>query len=361
MATLNIDTKQICENIIKMDKYLSKKKIKWTLVTKMLCGYKPVLEKIITSDYISNLHSVGDSRITNLKIIKDLRPDIVTMYVKPPAINQVKNIVKYADISLNTRLHTLEALNEEAGSQGKKHRVIVMVEMGELREGVVRDDVLRFYEKAFTFTNIEIIGIGTNLGCMYGVEPTYDKLIQLSLYKQLLEIKFGHKLDLVSGGSSITLPLLENDNLPKGVNHFRIGEAALLGVLPTDGTTFRNLSNETFDFSADVLEINKKSAIPDGAISNANVGHHAEIATNGDSNKETYRCIVDIGMLDVDVNDLIPKDDKLTFVGTTSDMTVYDVGDSSLPYSTNNQLHFRPSYMGVARLMNSRYITKHLV
>ncbi len=358
MATLTIDTEKILGNIVKLQDYLSKSGITWTLVTKMLCGDKASLQKIIPSDCIKNLHSVGDSRITNLRIIKEIKPDVVTMYIKPPALNQVKNIIKYADISLNTSYKTIEALNNEAGRQGKVHRIIVMIEMGELREGVLRDDILKFYEKVFKLENIEIIGLGTNLGCMYGIEPTYDKLIQLSLYKSLVEAKFDHKLELVSGGSSITLPLISKQKVPKGVNHFRIGEAALLGTSPLDNKKFRNLSTFTINFSGEILELYKKEVVPDGVMGEGAVGHIAEFNEPTNIHKESYRCIVDFGQLDVDASDLVPKDTRVKFVGTTSDMTVYDIGEQGGGYHVHQQLHFYPNYMSVARIMNSRYMIK---
>ncbi len=360
MATLTINTRNILDNIKKLNAYLSKNNIEWTLVTKMLCGHKGALEKILPEPCIKNLHSVGDSRITNLRIIKELKPDIVTMYIKPPAINQVHNIVRYADISFNTSFRTIEALNSEAEKQGKKHRVIVMIEMGELREGIVRDDILNFYEKIFKLEHVETIGIGTNLGCMYGVEPTYDKLIQLSLYTRLIEAKFNKKLELISGGSSITLPLIAKGKIPKGVNHFRIGEAALLGTSPLNNKKFRDLSTSTIEFNAEILELNKKELEPDGIIGDANVGHTADVQF-AEGVKETYRCIVDFGQLDVDVKELIPKDEQLNFVGTTSDMTVYDLGINKGNYKVGKQVSYRPNYTSIARLMNSRYITKKVI
>ena len=357
MATLTINTEKIIENIEKLNRYLSGNNIQWTLVTKMLCGHKGALEKILPDKCIKDLHSVGDSRITNLRIIKEIKPDIVTMYIKPPALNQVKNIVKYADISLNSSYKTIEALDKEADQQGKKHRVIVMIEMGELREGIVRDEILNFYEKVFKLQNIETIGLGTNLGCMYGVEPTYDKLIQLSLYTHLIEERFNKKLELISGGSSITLPLIAKGKVPKGVNHFRIGEAAMLGVSPLNNKKFRNLSTSTIEFNAEILELIKKEIHPDGIISDANVGHTTEIEFDKGV-KETYRSIVDFGQLDVDVNDLRPKDENMQLIGTTSDMTVYDLGTDKGKYRVGGQIHFMPNYVSIARLMNSRYMTK---
>ena len=234
-----------------------------------------------------------------------------------------------------------------------------MVEMGELREGVVRDEILSFYEKVFELKNVETIGMGTNLGCMYGVEPTYDKLIQLSLYKHLIDARFNKKLELISGGTSITLPLISKDKIPKGVNHFRIGEAALLGVSPLNNKKFRNLSTSTIEFSAEILELDKKEIQPDGIIGEGNVGHTAQLEFDKGI-KETYRTIVDFGQLDVDVNNLRPKDNKLQFVGTTSDMTVYDLGNNKGKYKVGGQIHFMPNYTSIARLMNSRYMSKKI-
>lgn len=200
MAELIIKSDKILKNIKKLNDYLSQNDIKWTLVAKVLSGHKATLEKLLVDPEIKNLHSIGDSRLSNLKVIKKIRPDIVTMYIKPPAIQSAKNVIKYADISVNSSSSTIEALNKEAQRQGKIHRIVIMVEMGELREGVIRENIVDFYSRIFNLSNIKIIGLGTNLGCMYGVEPTYDKLIQLCLYEQLLESKFNKRLEIISGG-----------------------------------------------------------------------------------------------------------------------------------------------------------------
>jgi len=363
MSTLTIHTQRILDNVSKLDAYLSRQHIKWTLVTKILCGYKPALEKILSSPLVQNLHSVGDSRITNLKIIKSINPDIVTMYIKPPALNQVKKVVSCADISLNTSYRTISALNEEAGKQGKIHKIIVMLEMGELREGIARENVLDFYEKSFSLPHIQIIGLGTNLGCMHGVEPTFDKLIQLTLFKQLLEAKFNQKLEVLSGGSSITLPILTRKRVPREVNHFRIGETAFLGNDLLNGKRFRKLSTSAFDFSAVILELKKKASVPEGKISDAAVGHTADTEEQDSDTalQKSYRSIMDFGELDVDVKGLSPRDKTVEFAGTTSDMTVYDIGETKSKYRVGSKIHFKPNYIAIARIMNSRYITKKVV
>ena len=73
MATLIINTNRIRENIIKLSSFLADNNIDWSLVVKILGGNRPVLERIITDDSIKKVHSVGDSRISNLKTIKEIK------------------------------------------------------------------------------------------------------------------------------------------------------------------------------------------------------------------------------------------------------------------------------------------------
>lgn len=364
MAELVVDTKKIIDNIKKLNNFFEKHSIEWTFISKMLSGHKQTLEKLLNDKEIKKIHSIGDSRISSLETIKKIRPDIVTLYIKPPAIKYAKRIVDVADISLNTSIETIKALNIEANKLNKLHRIIIMIEMGELREGVVRENIFNFYKQVFELSNIEIIGIGTNLGCMYGIEPTYDKLIQLSLYKQLLETMFDRQLEVISGGSSITLPLIISKKIPSKVNHFRIGEAVFLGTTPYNNNKFLNLHTDAFNYNANILELEEKHYIPDGNIGNGNIGH----ANGIDEHKEyetTYKAIVDFGILDVDYTELKLKDDSIEFVGTTSDMTVYDIGNNKanndIKYKVGSQIKFSPSYMGAARLMNSKFIEKKII
>ncbi|MFO7827140.1 MAG: alanine racemase [Bacteroidales bacterium] len=360
MAELVVKTDNIIRNIQKLDSYLKKHNIQWSLVSKVLSGDIQFLRKVLRDDVVTQLHSVGESRLSSLKTIKEVNPELVTIYIKPPPANIIKSLVKYADISVNTSLSTIEALNREAKKINKIHKVIIFLELGELREGVVRENIVGFYKRVFRLSNIEIIGIGSNLGCMYGIEPTYDKLLQLSLFKQLLEEMFNKKIPLISGGSSITLPLIRKRLVPPAVNHFRIGEAAFFGTSPLYNKRFQNLSTDTFSFNANVIELEEKWSIPDGVISEANIGHTSGTDQDKPSYK-SYRAILDFGILDVDVNDIIPKDENVNFIGTTSDMTVYDIGKNITPklktkYQVGNKIVFKPNYMATARLMNSKFI-----
>lgn len=365
MAELIIQTKKIKNNIKYLSEYFNSHNIQWSLITKVFSGDKEFLKNILTEDVIEKINSVGDSRLTSLKNLKAVNPNMRTIYIKPPAKIYAEDVVKYADISLNTSFTTIKALNEAAVKLNKKHSIIIMVELGELREGVKRTDIMGFYEKVFKLSNIEVIGIGSNLGCMYGVEPTYDKLLQLSLYKELISAKFNKELKFISGGSSITLPLVEKGNIPKDINHFRIGEAAFFGNSPLDNTKFKDLSTETFEVTANIIELEEKKIVPEGVITDANIGHTANY-NEDDINETSVKAILDFGLLDVDQNDIEALDKDISFVGITSDMLVIDIGSNKTKegekkYKIGDKIKFKPNYMAVARLLNSKFIEKKFI
>ncbi|MFT5970056.1 MAG: putative amino acid racemase [Flavobacteriales bacterium] len=294
--------------------------------------------------------------------MKEVNQEMRTIYIKPPAKMYADEIVKYADISLNSSFNTIQALNKAAKKADKTHSIIIMVELGELREGVQRSDIMKFYEKVFEMSNIDVIGLGSNLGCMYGVEPTYDKLLQLSLYKELISAKFNKDLKIISGGTSITLPLIEQSAIPKDINHFRVGEAAFFGVSPLDNKPFKQLSTDTFEFTANIIELEEKKIVPEGIISDSNIGHTADFDQK-DIGETSVKAILDFGMLDVDKEDIEALDTDIIFVGITSDMIVVDLGtnktdEGKKKYRIGDKIKFKPNYMAVARLLNSKFIDK---
>ncbi|MCG8476175.1 MAG: alanine racemase [Cytophagales bacterium] len=365
MAELVINTKKIQNNIKALSAYFDSHNIEWSLVTKVFSGDKEFLKKVLTDDVIENINSIGDSRLTSLKNLKEVNPNMRTIYIKPPAKVYVNDIVKYADISLNSSYSTIRALNEAAKKNGIIHQIIIMVELGELREGVKRTELMGFYEKVFKLSNIDVIGIGSNLGCMYGVEPNYDKLLQLSLYEELISARFNRDLKYVSGGTSITLPLVENNTIPKDINHFRVGEAAFFGISPMDNEQFMDLATDTFEFRANIIELEEKKIVPEGVISDGNVGHTADY-NEDDTSETSIKAILDFGLLDVEKDDIEPMDEDLKFVGITSDMFVVDISNNKTKegkkkYSIGDKIKFKPNYMAVARLLNSKFIEKKFI
>lgn len=356
MAFITLHRNKLKNNFSFLENLFVAHDIRWTIVSKLLCGYKPYLEVL----YQMGVKHLCDSRTTNLRIIKSISEEIETVYIKPPAHENVKDIVKYADISFNTEIETIKDLSNEAQKQNKIHQVLIMIELGELREGVLRAEFLNFYEAIFELPNIEVIGIGTNLTCMYGVLPSQDKLIQLALYVKLIEAKFNRKIPFISGGSSVTIPLIFQNLLPKEVNHFRVGESLFLGTEPYHNELIEGMCDDVFELSAQIIELNEKPLVPEGELGE-NLHGDSYTFDEEDRQKTGLRAIVDIGVLDVDETHIQLQDQTLSILGTSSDVIVVDLGKNKNNYQLGDFITFKLGYLAILRLMNSRYVEKRII
>jgi len=355
MAYVKLYRSELQHNFEYLDSLFKKNGIKWGITTKLLCGNRDFLEEVINL----GIGEVHDSRISNLRRIKEIDSDTMTIYIKPPPKDIIPDVVKYADVSLNTELSTLYELSEEAQRQDKTHKVIIMIEMGDLREGVMREDLINFYEKVFKLPGIEVIGLGTNLNCMHGVMPDGDKLIQLALYKQIIELRFKKEIPLVSGGTTVTIPLLMRDQLPDGVNHFRIGEALFFGKdLFTDGL-IDGMSDQVMELYTQVIEISEKPVVPTGELGMNPQGKQTEVSQD-DFGKTSYRAIIDIGVLDIQPDYLIPVNENIKILDASSDLLILDVGTNEKGYKVGDEIRFKLKYMGALGLMSSDYIQKRV-
>ena len=356
MAFITLNRTKLKENFNYLDDLFKKSDIKWAVVTKLLCGNTTFLQEVISL----GVRQICDSRISNLKTIKGMAPDVETIYIKPPAKRSIKYLVEYADISFNTELSTIRLLSEEACRQNKIHKIIIMIELGELREGVMRDDVLDFYSQVFDLPNLEVVGLGANLSCLYGVLPSEDKLIQLSLYKQIIEARFNRKIALVSGGSSVTIPMLLQNQLPLGINHFRVGDTLFLASDVYNNSTFSFLNNDVIRLFAEIIELTEKPMAPSGEMGYNLEGNTYDFS-GVDIDATSFRGLIDIGILDVEVGHLKPVDSNMKIVGASSDMVVIDVNENPKNYKVGQLVEFELDYMGALRLLNSKYIEKKIV
>ncbi|MFH6982415.1 alanine racemase [Marinoscillum luteum] len=353
MAYLKLKRKSLQHNYQYLASKLDAEGIEWGVVSKLLCGTKNFIQELVDL----GVREIHDSRVSNLKTVKQIDSGIQTVYIKPPAKKAIPSIIKYADVSFNTELSTIRLLSEEAGRQNKLHKIIIMIEMGDLREGVLGEQLLEFYGQIFELPNITVVGLGTNLNCLYGVMPSQDKLIQLSLYKQLIEAKFNRKIEWVSGGTSVVFPLLLNRQLPKGINHFRIGEMLYFGNNLFTNKGVKGMKSDVFMLHAQIIELIEKPKVPSGDLATNPSGEQFEI-NEEDYGKTSYRAILDLGLLDISTDFLIPVEKGVKITGASSDMIVIDLGRTKRNYQVGDWVKFKLKYMGALGLLNSDYIDK---
>lgn len=356
MAHIVLNRKKLQHNYHYLNRLFTAHNIEWGIVSKVFCGSKTYLKEIIDL----GIGQICDSRITNLKIIKSIDRNVETVFIKPPAKRYISSIIKYADASFNTEYETIKMLSDEALRQNKIHKVIIMIELGELREGVMREDFVDFYAKVFKLPNIEIAGIGTNLTCMYGVLPSQDKLIQLCLYEQLIEAKFNKIIPYITGGTSVTIPLISQGLLPRGVNHFRVGETLFLGTDVYNNKPNPDLYQDVFKLYAEIIELREKPTVPDGDMG-TNMSGEAVTFYDHLSDATSYRAIIDIGLLDVDESHIFPISENIKIVGSSSDMMVLDLGKEYSHYKVGSLIELNLDYMGILRIMNCDYVDKRAI
>lgn len=354
MATLSLDRDKLRHNHALLERCIPAG-VSWGVVTKLLCGDERFLEEVLAL----GPRQLLDARLENLETIRALRPDVETGYIKPSAPEEAPRVVRAADLSFVSEPAALAALDAAAADLGVRHQVVLMVELGDLREGVTRDALVDAAGAALRHEHLELVGLGTNLNCLNGVLPSEDKLIQLPLYREIIELRHGVALPLLSAGTSVTLPLLFAGGVPDGINHFRIGEALFFGRDLLRGETFDGFADDVFRLEARVLEVADKPTEPSGELGEDPFGGRRRPALpSGDTAR---RAILDVGYLDADPRFLIPEEEGVEIVDASSDMLVVDVSARRDTTRVGERLAFGMRYMGALKLMNSPYVEKRVI
>jgi len=353
MNRVIINLEALNHNFQLVNKWIKNHGGTWTLVTKVLCGHSDTLMALQQL----GVQSMGDSRLANIRVIERLIPEFEAWYLRLPHVSVLGDVVTLTDVSLNSEVSVIEGLNTEAKKQDKIHRVIIMIELGDLREGVLPGSLINFYDHVFQLSNIEVLGIGANLACLSGTVPNIDQLTQLILYRELLELKFNRKLLMISAGSSVVLPLLLEGKVPKAMNHFRIGEAVFLGTDLVNGGKLEGLRDDAVLLEAEIAEIKEKSLIPLGettARTPFQVISEAEMSPG----QRGYRALVTVGQLDTEVSGLTPMEPNYKIAGASSDLIVVNIGDEADGLAIGDSIRFKLNYGALLRLMAGKYLDK---
>ncbi len=327
-----------------------------TVVTKALCGHADLLRAL--NDF--GVASMGDSRIENLREIRKNAPSAEAWYLRPPHASALHKLLPLCDVSLNSELATIREIDAECRRRRTTHQVVLMMELGDLREGVLPGRLLEITEDILRMSRISLAGLGANLGCLNGAIPMSEELTQLSLYHELLELKYDIRIPYVSAGTSAGLGLLRDGSLPRAINHFRVGEAILLGTDPVTGEPFPGLRSDGVILEAEVVEVKEKRLVP--SIETAKTPFEPiDSEEEREPGERGYRAIVTVGHVDTDVSGLTPLHPEYTIAGASSDITVVNLGSDHNGLSLGETLSFRPNYSAFVRLMNNPYTTKALV
>lgn len=346
-----IDTNIIKNNVSEVVKLTKEYGIDLAGVTKGYCAYPEIVQAYVDG----GVKYLADSRMINLKRIAHF--DIPKIMLRLPMISETDDIIDYVDISLNSELDTIKALSQAALKKDKVHSIILMIDLGDLREGYFNlDDLYSDLESIMELKGIRLLGIGSNLTCYGGVIPNSETLNRLNIIKQKIEDLYNIELEIVSGGNSSSIHLLEDKEL-EGINHLRIGESFIFGTESAYGKQLKGTNSNAFTIEAEIIEIKDKPSVPTGKIGKDAFGKTPTFVDRG----IRKRILCGIGKQDIDLDTLYPEDNKLIILGGSSDHLILDCHNSDHDYKIGDILKFNIHYVSLLRAMTSEYIDKVII
>lgn len=328
---IEIDLNKIRENTRYLVRRLGARGLSVTEVTKAVCGHPGVARAMLEG----GVTDLADTRLSNVHRMRAAGISGPISMLRAPMRRQANDILRTCDTSYATELSTIQTLGTAARHQGIPHTIVLMVEMGDQREGIPPRDLGDFAAQVMATPGVTLLGIAANFACLSNAAPTPRDMAALSHLAAQVERKCGTRMALVSGGGSANLAWALGDGATGRVNNLRLGEAILLGIDPVTGRPIPGLHTDAFALFAEVIEARPKPG-PKGSLRN--------------------RAILALGLQDTDANGLdLPA--GFGIIGATSDHTVVDTAHTPLPVGSEMKMGL--TYSALMRAMNAPDVTKN--
>lgn len=347
---LEIDLDKIAHNTRTLIGIYGNRGIRISAVTKAVCG-EPRVARVLVD---CGIRVLADSRLANIRRMQDAGVEAEFLLLRCPSISQATEVVAHAGISLNSELSVIRELSDCALEQGRVHKVILMIELGDLREGMMPSECEAAVEEVLTLTGVTLAGIGVNLACFGGIRPDDDNMGQLSAIARGIERRFGVELERVSGGNSANHAWFVATADVGMINDLRIGESIYLGCETLFREPIEGLFTDAFTLVAEVIESRLKPSVPHGRACQNAAGVVPVFEDHGD----IRRVILAIGSQDVGHLGLTPRN-AVRILGSSGDHTVVDAQD--LDCVTGDELAFGLDYGALLAAMTSPYVDKVVV
>ena len=344
---LEIDLGKIEENASALVTRLATRGISVTGVTKATLGSPEIASAFLRA----GVRDLGDSRIANIETMRVAQRETPMTLIRSPMRSQVDRVVTNSDISFNTEIEIIGLLSHAAQRADRTHGILLMVELGDLREGILPGDLASIVQKTIGLPNIVLKGIGANLACRNGVCPSSTNMAVLSELADSVDDKFGIVLETVSGGNSSGLSwALDCPNTGR-VNNLRLGESILLGCDPLDRKPIEALHTDAFELVAEVIESKRKPSAPWGKTAQNAFGETSSPSCAGTISQTIFA----IGRQDTDTDGLRPPS-GIEILGASSDHLITDTGATCR--TPGNEARFQLNYSALLRAMTSPFVTK---
>ena len=351
MAELLFHVGKLRKNLDTVQAFAKARNLDLLLVTKVIQS-RPDLLTLINHPALSriaDLHAVNLARL----------PQAVTerVHLRPKVSNALET-ARHCDRVFLSDTRVAEALGQARESLSLPAlRVSVMVEAGDLRDGVPWDDLPTVVKHLASLKGIAVEGLGANLGCLSGIIPTSESMERCAAGLRRVRKLSGVQLPGLSVGGTVYWENLRQ-GFPTEFTEFRLGEAAFFGFNTSKGVPIMELDEGVFTLDLEVLEVWKKTV---GEIAPGEVGLNAF----GQRMHSTLtglrqRAVLDGGENLAPMSALRPMDAKSFLVGQTHEYTVLDCTDAAVP-AVGGRLSFQAGYEAVARSFLSPFLQLRVI
>lgn len=349
--TVTVDLRKVTENTRRIVERLPGVDV--VGVTKVTCGTPEVGRAMLAGGAVA----LGESRVENARRLREAGIIAPIWLVRAPTLGQADEVLAWSDVSLVSELAIARALDEAAGSAGATYGIVAMVDVGDLREGMMPEDLPEFLRGVTALAHIEVLGVGASLTCYGAIVPDADNLGCLVRLARDAERSTGRRM-LVSGGSSTSIhPVMSGR--ARGIDNLRLGEAIVLGVDPAtrEAIPGLDLHVDAVTVAAPVIESNMKPSKPFGTCAQDAFGNVPRFEDLGNRR----RVVCAIGRQDVVPEQLHPLDSRIRVLGASSDHLVLDVEDLPTPPDIGEAIVFLPGYSATLQLFTSHYVAKEFI
>lgn len=311
-------------------------------------------EKIVDLLIKNGFKKIGDSRLLNIKKIKY---DVEKLLTRIPMPSEVEELVKFATGALISSVYTAKLIDEAAGSLNKKFKLILMYDIGDLREGIYgEDNFIKAAKEISLLENVVLYGVGTNMGCMNGILPCEDNLNEIIRIKEKTEQAIGKEIEILSAGNTDVFAYLIKNESNSQINELRIGEAAIMGTDAAEGI-IEILNQNAVTLSAEIIELYDKPSLPKGDTGINPFGEKIKANDIG----IRRRAILAVGRQDINSSHMLPLNKNIIIIGQSSDHTVIDVTDVSKDYKIGDIIEFNLKYGGILSAYTSEFVYKNYI
>ena len=349
-ATVTVDLAKITENTRRVRAHLPGVAI--VAVTKVTCGTPEVARAMLAG----GASALGESRLENIERLRSAGIDVPFWLLRATPPGLASETVRLADVSLASEVVTVEALDRAARAEGVRHQILAMVDLGDLREGMLPAELPEFLDHVATLGSIDLVGIGTSLTCYGGVVPDEENLGELAHLAHLAAARLGRPM-LVSGGMSSSIDAALSGRLPDSVDNLRVGESIILGVSTVTREPLPGLHTDAITVEVPVIECKLKPSLPRGVVAQDAFGNVPAFEDRG----ERRRAICAIGRQDAPPTGLRPLDPRVEVLGASSDHLILDVHDLPESPAVGDAIAFVPTYAATLALFTSPYVEKRFV